>query len=248
MPINAERLPTTAWLGGQPVTRSEILAWEARRAAKALQRLGGLLPEGDVEPRREAVVEAKLALGRAGIERRLEREVRLSDRATGVVARLSGTRRRVCQVGIFVAGRAVAERLPAWYMERAEANDEAAFLAACPDHHIFRLTPDGRQEVWETTGGSPLASRFFFTFGETDTVVTPADPSYPFQMTGTARLADGTTLGGIRHQFREEAEGTRALLTVEFPWLMPQASIAAHRWHVACEFSQWVEAAAASAH
>jgi len=155
MPINAERLPTTAWLGGQPVTRSEILAWEARRAAKALQRLGGLLPEGDVEPRREAVVEAKLALGRAGIERRLEREVRLSDRATGVVARLSGTRRRVCQVGIFVAGRAVAERLPAWYMERAEANDEAAFLAACPDHHIFRLTRRSRPTVGMWPASSP---------------------------------------------------------------------------------------------
>lgn len=81
---------------------------------------------------------------------------------------------------------------------------------------------------------------------QTDAVVTPADPSYPFRMAGTARLADGTVLGGIRHQFREEGGGTRALLAAGFPWLMPRASIAAHRWHVACEFSRWVEAAAAS--
>ncbi|MFD3504172.1 hypothetical protein [Streptomyces sp. NPDC058678] len=199
-----------------------------------------------MESRRAAVVEAKLAMGREETERRLAREVRMSDRATGAVARLSGGRRRMRQVEIFVPGCAVAERLPVWYMRRAEADDEAAFLAACPDHHIFRLTPDGRQEVWETTGGSPLASRFFFTMDESDTVVTPADPSYPFQMAGTARLADGTALGGARHQFREEGGGTRALLTVEFPRLMPPASVAAHRRHVACEFSQWVEAAAAS--
>ncbi|MFD3621940.1 hypothetical protein ACFWWT_43585 [Streptomyces sp. NPDC058676] len=41
MPVDAERQPITAWIGGKstPITRSEVLAWEARRAAKALERL-----------------------------------------------------------------------------------------------------------------------------------------------------------------------------------------------------------------
>lgn len=152
--------------------------------------------------------------------------------------------RRLCQVALVAPGCA-ADRLPAWYMERAEAYDEPAFLAACPDHHLFRPTPDGRQEVWETTGGSPIASRFFFTLDDTDALVTPADPAYPVQMAGAARLADGTLIGGIRHQFRHEDDGLRARLTVEFPWLIGPVAPAAHRWHLACEFSQWIEAAAA---
>jgi hypothetical protein len=66
-------------------------------------------------------------------------------------------------------------------------------------------------------------------------------------LAGVARLADGTLLGGIRHQFRDEADGMRVRLTVEFPWLMGPYGPAAHRWHLAAEFSQWIETAAAEA-
>jgi hypothetical protein len=58
-------------------------------------------------------------------------------------------------------------------------------------------------------------------------------------------LDDGTLIGGIRHQFRDEGDGVRALLTVELPWLIGPIAPAAHRWHLACEFSTWLEAAAA---
>jgi len=202
------------------------------------------VPAGDVEARRAAVVAAKLALGRAEVECRLAREVRWSDRATAAAARASGTRRRLSQIELVASGCA-AERLPAWYVARAEVDDEAVMLAACPDHHLFRPTPDGRQEVWETTGGSPVASRFFFTLDDTDALLTSADPAFPVQMAGAARLADGTLIGGIRHQFRDEDDGLRARLTVEFPWLVGPIGPAVHRWHLACEFSQWIEAAAA---
>jgi hypothetical protein len=101
--------------------------------------------------------------------------------------------------------------------------------------------------VWETTGGSPIASRFFFALGDTDGLVTPADSTYPVQMAGTARLGDGTLIGGIRHQFRDDGDGVRALLTAELPWLIGPIAPAADRWHLACEFSAWLEAAAADA-
>src|SRR5579862_5760657 len=97
-PPTAARLPITAYIGEKTFTRSEVLAWEARRAAKALKRLGVPMPAGDVEERRAAVVAAKLALGRSEMERRLAREVAWSDRATGILARRSGGRRRLSQI------------------------------------------------------------------------------------------------------------------------------------------------------
>lgn len=242
-PAITARLPISAYFGKKLVSRSEVLAWEAKRAARQLKRLDVALPEGDVEARRAAVVEAKLALGRPEMERRLGREVRISDRVTKAYARMSGKRRRISQIELVAPG-CPAEQLPAWYEKHARADSEAVMLAACPDHHIFRPTADERQEVWETPGGSPLCSRFFFTIDETDALVTPADPTFPIQMAGAARLADGTLLGGIRHQFRDEDSGMRARLTVEFPWAMGPVGPALHRWHLACEFSQWIEAAA----
>ncbi len=245
-PPSTARLPITAYIGGKAFTRSEVLAWEARRAAKGLKRLGVPMPVGDVEERRAALVAAKLTLGRAETERRLAREVAWSDRATGILARRSGARRRL-SVTELVASGCTAEQLPAWYEQHAREDDEAGMLAACPDHHLFRPVEDGSQEVWETTGGSPICSRFFIKIGDTQGLVTPIDPSFPIQLAGAARLADGTLLGGIRHQFRDEADGMRVRLTVEFPWLIGPYGPAAHRWHLAAEFSQWLETAAEAA-
>jgi hypothetical protein len=238
------RQPVTVRLGNQTriLERPEIIAWEKRRAIKALRGLGVAIPDGDIDALRTAVVQAKLALGREEIERRLSTQIRWSDGIVGALARASGKRRLLCQVDLFLP-HGTAKALPAWYHDRAARDDEAAFLLACPDHHIFRLASDGRHEVWETTGGSPLASRFFITVDDVQALTTPAEPSYPVQMAGTARLADGTVIGGVRHQFRDEEGGMRALLTVEYPWLIGPIAVAMHRWHVACEFAVWAESA-----
>ena len=55
--------------------------------------------------------------------------------------------------------------------------------------------------------------------------------------------AGGVPIGGVRHLFRDEPNGFRARLTVEFPLTMPSYMIRQHRWHLACEFSNWIEAA-----
>jgi hypothetical protein len=236
-----------AWFDKRPISRSEVLSWENKRASKGLRKFGVTVGVGDVDALRQALADTKLAMGRIAIEQRLAREISMSDRITGAIARASRGRRRVSQVELFVPG-ARAGQMPAWYLEKAEADDEAVFLQATPDHHLFRPIeePPG-QEVWETTGGSPIASRFFFELDSTDGLMTPADPTYPVQMTGSAKLARGTVIGGIRHQFRDENGGVRALLTVEFPWLMGPYGPAAHRWHLASEFSAWIEAAATAA-
>ena len=92
-----------------------------------------------------------------------------------------------------------------------------------------------------------VASRFFIEIDSAEGLVTQPDATYPVQMVGCARLANGTILGGVRHQFRDEQDGARVLLTVEFPWMMGPVGPAAHRWHLASEFANWIQAAATPA-
>jgi hypothetical protein len=232
------------WFNGKSISRADVHAWESKRLNKNLRKFGVKARDGELTELRTALATAKVNMGRAKIERRLAREVRISDSITGMLARASRGRRRLSQVEMFVPG-ARADQLPAWYLANAEADDEIDFLSATPDHHLFRLSSSPNfQEVWETTGGTPVCSRFFIELDSTDGLVTPPDPNYPVQMTGCARLANGTVLGGIRHQFRDENDGAHVLLTVEFPWLIGPYGPAAHRWHLASEFANWIQAAA----
>lgn len=123
-------------------------------------------------------------------------------------------------------------------------NDELAMGVACPDHYLLRGLPDGRQEVVETTGGAPAASRFLVDYNRTDAVTVPIDPDYPIQIAGTALLDDGLVIGGVRHQFRDRAGGLEALVTAQFPGSLPNRMIHQHEWHLACEFSNWLIASA----
>ncbi len=243
MSVDETRIQT--WFDGRQISRDQVRAWEAKRLRKNLRSFGVSGVGADPNERRRALAAAKLQLGRAQVANRLTREVRVSDVVTGMLARGSRGRRRLSQVEMFAPG-VRAEQLPAWYAAKNEADDELSFLSATPDHHLFRpVVGTSIQEVWETTGGSPLASRFFIDLDSIEGLVTPSDPTYPVQMAGCARLADGTVLGGVRHQFRDEKDGVRVLLTVEFPWLMGPVGPAAHRWHLASEFANWLQAASA---
>ena len=232
----------TTHIDGRRIPRADVLAWEGRRAAVVAKKLGLNERSSDVATLRRVVVARKRELGHARIERLLERELRWSARIGRLGARLFGRRRRLCTVELTADG-GVAELVPRWYHAAIAANDEVPLLAACPDHWIFRSHPDGAQEVIETTGGAPLAVRMFFDSSDLATLVTAEDDTFPTQWAGVARNADGAPLGGIRHQFRDAACGFRVRLTVEFPVTTPPFMIAAHQWHLACEFSNWIEAA-----
>lgn len=125
----------------------------------------------------------------------------------------------------------------------SETSDEAAMLQACPDHYVIRTLGDGRQDVLERTGGSPLPSLFFIDYDDISSLVTPADPQFPHQIAGVARTSDGVAIGGVRHQFRNTHNGFHARLTVEFPLPTLGRMVAGHRWQLVCEFSNWIEAA-----
>ncbi len=230
----------TAHISGHRFPREAVLAWEFRRATKVASKLGLAAGSSDVTELRRMLVEKKLALGHAGVENLLARELRWSEHFGRLGAALSRGRRRLCSIEL-TSDTGSAEGLPNWYRLAIRSNDETPLLAACPDHHLSRTRSDGREEVIETTGGAPLAVRMFFDESDLSTLVTLADPEFPLQWSGIARLADGMPIGGIRHQFRDSASGFRARLCVEFPLTTPGFMIREHQWHLACEFSNWIE-------
>lgn len=244
-PLLAELPEITTLLGGQKFTRVDVIEGEIACARHALSKLGAPTTDGDVESLRDALGRRKAKLGHSGIEHRLARDIHWSTQAARITAKASRGRRSLSVIELVVS-RGSATGFVEWFNQRTDTDDELAMLAAHPEHYLFRTGSDGRQEVWETNGGSPLAARFFIDYDDTSSLRTPPSPEYPIQVAGVARLSDGLAIGGVRHQFRDEGDGFRALLTVEFPAVSLPTILRDHRWHLAIEFSNWIEAAARS--
>lgn len=135
----------------------------------------------------------------------------------------------------------MVEEIQGLFLTNSPDNHQLA-MAGSPDHYVMQAHPGDRQEILETTGGAPIPSQFFIQWGDDTVVGTPRDMSYPLQMSGTARLANGTIIGAVRHQYRNEGDGFRVRLADEFPAVFPKSMIAAHQLHLACEFVIWYEA------
>jgi hypothetical protein len=235
-----------AVIDGRDVPRDEVLAWEDKRMRKAARKIGLPIPDGDLAQRRRSFAEAKLRLGHRAVRDRLARDVRLAGATFGGAARLSRGRRRMSVCDLHV-NRGRAGEFTDWFTQHALANDELSMLAASPDHFLLHADSTGKQEIIETTGGSPLAARFVVDLDDHSSLVSQPDPTFDHELAGVARTLDGAPLGGVRHQFRDEHDGFHARLCVEFPLLTPGYLIAQHRWHLACEFSNWIEFALADA-
>lgn len=234
-----------AIINGEIVDRAAIRAWEDRRIRAVRRTLKLPRSSAPREQQRREILERKLTLGHDGLRDMIGRAVRLSERITRVTVALSRGKRRfsVCEIDVPTGS---AARFARWFEDRNALNDERAMLDACPDHYIIARDTEGRQLVVETTGGSPLPGEFTVDYTDVASLQTKADPSCPYQVAGVARMRDGLAIGGVRHQFRQEGDGFRALLTVEFPARVPRRMIAEHRWHLAVEFANWIEAASGS--
>lgn len=246
----------TAIIDGEGVTRAEVQHWESTRATSVLKRFARRLgPRGfaellpgtavgsvmaaDLEAQRAALVALKIGLGHAGIYAMLRHELAVSER-TARLAVAASRGRTAYSVTRLTAPDCSADRFAMWFNELVVTNAEIDMIDACPDHYLLHGLADGRQEVIETTGGSPTATRFLVDYANVDAVSVPVDSAYPIQIVGRAVLDDGFALGGVRHQFRDHDGAMEALLTVEFPGVFPRSLIAAHRWHLATEFSNWI--------
>lgn len=234
------------FIGGREIGREQVLEWERRRALIVLKKLGGQpCADDDLNTLNRQVLERKLALGSEGIRQLLQRELAVAQPVANFVARMSFGFRRYSVTELLV-DRGSAKEFVEWFLQRNELNDELTMLAASPDHYVIQKNADGVQEVIETTGGSPLVGRFMIDYQDLSSLRSSPDPRYPYQAAGVARSEGGLAIGGVRHQFRDEGSGFRAKLLVEFPTMIMPGAVSAHRWHLASEFSNWIEAAIAS--
>jgi hypothetical protein len=235
------------FIDGKLIAPDRVADWERGSVTKALRKLG-TSPEGqDLERLKRQLLERKHALGHGGIRARLRRELALSDMVARLVAWMSRGRRAYSMIEI-VSTVGTAEAFANWFGEVARLNREDVMIAALPEHYLIATDAAGRQEVIETNGGSPMAARFFVDYADLSSLRSEADPDYPVQVAGVARAPNGAAIGGVRHQFRNEGTGFRAKLTVEFPSLIMPSVVTGHRWHLACEFSNWIRAAIGELH
>lgn len=231
-----------ATLKGRTVRRDEVLAWEARRLTSAARKIKLPIPSGDLAQQKAAFADSKLSLGPDKIRRRLATDLRVADAIARTTTRLSFGRRATSVCDLHVRGGSAREFVD-WFTDITRDDYARSMIAAHPDHFLIDTALDGTQEVIETTGGSPAATQFFVDYDDTSPLVTPRDPAFPVEAAGVARTAAGLAIGGVRHEFRDEPGGFHARLCVEFPLLTVPHLLDQHRWHLACEFSNWIEAA-----
>lgn len=237
-------LAIVATIDGKSFPRAAVLAWEDKRVDAAAKKIGVVPPSAaEVAVRREEFVQIKQALGNDELHRRLACNTKIANRMAVAQATLSG-RRRTCVTELFVPGGS-AQQFTEWFNEITFSSNEYEMVRACPDHFVLRFV-GGKQEVLETNGGSPFTALFDIDYDDVSSITTPVDPAFPYRLDGVAVGSNGKPIGGVRHQFRDTPDGIHGRLLVEFPLPMIGAVIRGHRWHLACEFSNWIEAARAA--
>lgn len=236
-------------IDGVVVTSAQIEDWEIRRARAVLAKLRRMLKlEPTAQPSSDDLASLRVELlrlkehcGRQGLRDGLRGGIRITGFVSKLTVLLSGDSRKQCVTEVRVSrcgAKQVSQAIDDLMRNDTQVNRHSNLLA-CPDHYV--LEPRGDVlEVIETTGGSPFPAQFFMRFEDESGLKTPRDSVYPYQSVGTARLADGTAIGGVRHQIRDDEDGALVRLMVEFPSMVPQHMIREHQWHLACEFSHWL--------
>ncbi|MDR7009655.1 hypothetical protein [Paraburkholderia strydomiana] len=246
-------------IAGQSVTREQVLMWEARRLQVVAQRmhnnllasrildLGALIFRSptsisNIDAEREQLTDAKIMAGDVAMMHLVEDDLLVSGPAMEMAA-LSG-QWSVCQIEI-VSSMGTAEGFADWFTSQAtDVDNERAMLLACPDHYVIRAIGAKGQNVIEETGGALMASHFTIDYSLGGKLPYAVDPDFPVRLTGSAASTTSSELvGGVLHQFRTvDSGGFIARPAVFFPATLPFWFVAEHRWHLACEFSNWITA------
>lgn len=136
-----------------------------------------------------------------------------------------------------------AEEFLAFFQHLVRTHDYERLDAGNPEHYVVAPTADGRLDVIENVGAWKLPQRFFVKLGEgAEAAPNPADvdPSYPILMAGRARTQKGEEVYRVLHQFGNTEDGFRAKLGIYFSAKAPPEQVQGHKWHLACEFTNWV--------
>lgn len=264
-PSNA--MPTTpatitCLIDGKAIDRDEVLSHEARRLVHVWRKLRAHAPRpprselddmpvrwpmpiGGVAQWRRDLLALKLQIGSDRLRRILAAELALAGATQALLVGASFGRYALSVTDVH-CDQGSAEGFVHWFAARVAANDRAAMLVAHPDHHVIETLPNGFQHVLETTGGSPFPTQFDIDYDTAAGNPTPLVAELPVRVGGVA-LSRGKPIGYAFHQFGDQPDGGfRGRLTVAFPKATPWFMVDGHQWHLACEFSNWIEAYLAS--
>jgi len=250
-------LGLAAYLRGEEVVRERILEWEARRLQIVARRMGSNLPAAmvgelvaltlrpaesttNIAHEREVLADAKIRAGDEAMRQLVADDVAITTAATelSVAAPVGWV---VSEIDL-ISTRGTAEGFVDWFTDMVTLDDQRAMLKACPDHFLMHpARPDG-VDVIEITGGATQASHFVIGLNKSGGLPIVVDPDFPVHLSGAAVNEYGTTIGGMNHRFRTLAEGFQSRLAIIFPASLPPSMISEHRWHLACEFSNWITA------
>ncbi|SKY84288.1 Uncharacterised protein [Mycobacteroides abscessus subsp. bolletii] len=210
-------------IDGTEYTQDDIRRWELDRARAALALL-------------------KDRIGDAAMRELLSEDLRTADETMAALLAASAGAWRAAVTEMEVDG-ITTERFLNWWQSRFTVADRAALLAANPEHYLADPA-GGVVEIIETIGSGPL--RFFLTFHDGVAIEDEGHDTYPIRIGGTGRLADGTEICRVMHEFGDGPFGLRIRLTIQFPTHAPKHVFTGHQWHFACEFLNWAHAAHAA--
>lgn len=250
----ATKVKSTVFIDGQIFTQKEIDEWEYNRSIatyKLLQKKLNL-PKKDftkdengnlksLEQIRHELVKIKMDAGNDKLREILKGKLKTSNVMTGMLRTLS-KKRKVCMIDILVENACSAEDMNRKYYKMMMDNGikaEEINRIGNPSHFVSTKVNDTTQEVIEITGGSPVPSQFFISYGDVDGLITVSDKTFPIEIAGLCRDKNGKIVGGVRHVMRNESTGFRIRLQIEFPKATPNKMIKEHQKHLACEFTNW---------
>lgn len=248
-------LNITAFINGTEVNRESVLVWEARRIQVVVNKMKHKVPTwlfeeivdltvrpetsiANITQERQALADAKIRAGDFVMRQLNAPQLVISNIVMMVAASL--LKSWAMSESRLVSNKGTAEGFAEWYTSKVQQNDELAMLIACPDHYLLGKAFTDGQEVIETTGGAILSSHFGINYNNSANLPIEKNPDYPVYFNGAAVNDFGMVVGGTNHQLRTLKDGFEIHAKIFFPSILPSFMLSEHRWHLACEFSNWI--------
>lgn len=243
---------------GNNISSEVVLQWEYQRLIKNYQKLKKIKTvtvnpdfnqwskNREIQKMSEEIVRIKVAYGLDNLRQHFNWQANIGNIGSVIAAKLSRGKRKHSVTEIYVPK---SELSPEEVMDSIikimminSAEHLKINLGSNPDHYVLQSMSETAQEVLEITGGSPLPTHFFAHYGDEEGLTSAFSADYDVEAPGAARLANGTLIGGVRHQVKKEGDGFIFKAVVEFPSILPDSMIRAHEYHLACEFGHWLSA------
>lgn len=228
-------------IDGKPFSKESITEWEQNKTEKTVRFLKKRIPMNREICNADELADWKASLPEETMRKAIAKLNALCAWITGIAVRLSNGKRKISIAEIDI-DFADAKTIYNLFMETMIQNTPENLrcnLRANPEHFVLKGIDEHTQEVIEISGGIPFPEQFFIRYGDEEGLVSKAEADYPYQASGVAFLKNGMKIGGVRHQMKDNENGCRIKLMVEFPSIMPDANIRAHQYHLACEFYNW---------